>query len=34
MVGGGVYGKAVGIAHIIMNEAGIIIIKFQASILM
>jgi len=34
MVGGGVYGKVVGIAHIIMTGAGVIITMFQAFILM
>ena len=34
MVGGGVYGKVVGIAHIIMTEVGFIMTIFQNSILM
>jgi hypothetical protein len=34
MVGGGVYGKVVGIAHIIMTGAGVIISVFQVSISM
>jgi hypothetical protein len=34
MVGGGVCGKAVGIAHIIMTEVGVIMTVFQDSISM
>jgi hypothetical protein len=34
MVGGGVHGKAVGIVHIIMTGAGVIITMFQVFILM
>ena len=34
MVGGGVYGKVIGIAHIIITEAGVIIAMFQVFILM
>ena len=34
MVGGGVYGRAAGIAHITMTEAGVIISVFQVFILM
>jgi hypothetical protein len=34
MVGGGVYGKVVGIAHVIITRAGVIITVFQVSILM
>jgi hypothetical protein len=34
MAGGGVYGKVVGIAHIIMTGAGAIVTMFQDSILM
>ena len=34
MVGGGVYGKVAGIAHIIITEAGAIITMFQVFILM
>ena len=34
MVGGGVYGRVVGIAHIIMTGAGVIISVFQVSISM
>jgi hypothetical protein len=33
VVGGGVYGKVVGIAHTTMTGAGVIITAFQASIL-
>jgi len=34
MAGGGVRGKVVGIAHVIMTGAGLIIIEFQDFILM
>ena len=34
MVGGGVCGKVVGIAHIIITEAGVIITGFRVFILM
>ena len=34
MVGGGVHGKGVGIAHVTMTEVGLIIIKFRAFISM
>ena len=34
MVGGGVYGKVVGIAHIIITGAGVIITMFPVFILM
>ncbi len=34
MAGGGVHGKVVGIAHVIMTEAGLIMTMFQDSILM
>jgi hypothetical protein len=34
MVGGGVYGKVVGIVHNIITGAGVIIGMFQVSILM
>ena len=34
MVGGGVYGMAVGIAHIIMTGDGFIMTVFQVSIMM
>jgi hypothetical protein len=34
MVGGGVYGKVVGIAHIIMTGGGLIMTVFQVFILM
>jgi hypothetical protein len=34
MVGGGVFGKVVGIAHIIITGAGVIIAMFQVFILM
>jgi hypothetical protein len=34
MAGGGVYGKVVGIAHSVMTGAGVIITKFQVSIMM
>jgi hypothetical protein len=34
MVGDGVYGKVIGIAHIIMTGAGVIITMFQVFILM
>jgi hypothetical protein len=34
MVGGGVHGKVVGIAHIIMTGVGLIITMFQPFILM
>ena len=34
MAGGGVHGKVVGIAHVIMNEAGLIMTLFQNFILM
>ena len=34
MVGGGVYGKVIGIAHIIITGAGVIITMFQVSISM
>jgi hypothetical protein len=34
MAGGGVYGKVVGIAHIIMTGVGVIITMFQFFILM
>jgi hypothetical protein len=34
MVGGGVYGKVVGIAHVIMTGAGVIMTMFRVFILM
>ena len=34
MAGGGVYGKGVGIAHIIMTGIGVIITMFQVFIMM
>jgi hypothetical protein len=34
MAGGGVHGKVVGIAHIIMTGVGVIITMFQVFILM
>ena len=34
MVGGGVYGKVVGIAHIIITGAGVIITMYPVFILM
>jgi hypothetical protein len=34
MAGGGVHGMVVGIAHIIMTEAGLIMTMFQNFILM
>jgi hypothetical protein len=34
MVGGGAFGKVVGIAHIIMTGVGVIITMFQVFILM
>jgi len=34
MAGGGVHGKVVGIAHVIMIEAGVIMTMFQDSIMM
>jgi hypothetical protein len=34
MAGGGVYGKVVGIAHIIITGTGVIITMFQVFILM
>jgi hypothetical protein len=34
MAGGGVHGKVVGIAHIIITVAGVIIEMFQVFILM
>ena len=34
MVGGGVFGKVVGIAHVIITGAGVIITMFQVFILM
>jgi hypothetical protein len=34
MAGGGAYGTVVGIAHIIMTGAGVIITLFQVFILM
>jgi hypothetical protein len=34
MVGGGVFGKVVGIVHVIITAAGVIIAMFQVFILM
>jgi hypothetical protein len=34
MAGGGVYGKVVGIAHIIITGVGLIMTEFQVFILM